>query len=440
MKVIKSKYVFQELFSFIPLKRKFKIIKYNSFLHNKLDLSIIDYKQFFFQLKIEEYNYPNINSYWIKFKNDLNDIIDGNSYKLFINCLSNKKDFILKLNDKDFNIMMNNSNYKDNILIEIKEMEIIPKILLIKDNKLTNKIKKIFKEIFDLYSSNGKMSKSQLIEFMNKIERNDDENINKLYSYDIDKDGYLLIEDFIKYYYDLIKYNIDIVWEDLNNLEYNNFLEKNKIYDLEYLHNHLNEFEEKNILSNYFQIINERIKNICLFSKIDKIFIDYLNIKKILINLKQIEISIINLKIFIELNIICPNIEELSLYINDNFDLNKKEIMNIFNNIKIFNIYIKNKFDLIDLMSEIKDSKIENLKIFDKINKYEKNDSKIILNNIKKIIIDGNNDILFNNIQFPNLEEYELNLCNINENIIIESNDFNSINILFFNILFLIII
>ena len=91
-----------------------------------------------------------------------------------------------------------------------------------------------------------------------------------------------------------------------------------------------------------------------------------------MINLKQIEISIINLKIFIELNIICPNIEELSLYINDNFDLNKKEIMNIFNNIKTFKIYIKNKFDLIDLMSEIKDSKIENLKIFDKINKYEK--------------------------------------------------------------------
>ena len=109
--------------------------------------------------------------------------------------------------------------------------------------------------------------------------------------------------------------------------------------------------------------------------------------------------------------------------------------MNIFNNIKIFNIYIKNKFDLIDLMSEIKDSKIENLKIFDKINKYEKNDSKIILNNIKKIIIDGNNDILFNNIQFPNLEEYELNLCNINENIIIESNDFNSINIFLIKIL-----
>ena len=134
-----------------------------------------------------------------------------------------------------------------------------------------------------------------------------------------------------------------------------------------------------------------------------------------MINLKQIEISILNLKIFIELNIICPNVEELSLYINDNFDFNKKEIMNIFNNIKIFNIYIKNKFDLIDLMSEIKDSKIENLKIFDKSNRYEKNDSKIILNNIKNIIIEGNNDMILNNIQFPNLKEYELNLSNINE-------------------------
>ena len=202
MKSIKSKYIFQELFSFITSKRKFKIIKYNSFLHKKLDLSIIDYKQFFFQLKIEEYN-----DYWIKFKNDFKDIIDENSYELFINCLSNKKDFILSLYDKDFNFMINNSNYKDNIFVEIQKMSIddIPKILLIKDNKLTNKINKILEEIFDLYSSNGKMSKSQSIEFMKKIKRNKDDYINELFSYDRDKDEYLLFEDFIQYYYDLIK-------------------------------------------------------------------------------------------------------------------------------------------------------------------------------------------------------------------------------------------
>ena len=109
--------------------------------------------------------------------------------------------------------------------------------------------------------------------------------------------------------------------------------------------------------------------------------------------------------------------------------------MNIFNNIKTFKIYINNKFDLIYLMREIKDSKIENLKIFDKNNRYEKNDSKIILNNIKNIIIEGNNDMLFNNIQFPNLKEYELNLSNINENIIIKSDDFNSINAFLIEIL-----
>ncbi len=185
MKSIKSKYIFQELFSFITSKRKFKIIKYNSFLHNKLDLSIIDYKQFFFQLKIEEYNYSNIYDYWIKFKNDFKHIIDENSYELFINCLSNKKDFILSLSDKDFDFMINNSKYKDNIFVEIEEMSIddIPKIILIKDNQLINKLNKILKEIFYVYSSNGKMSTSQSEEFMEKIEKNNNHKINKLFSY-----------------------------------------------------------------------------------------------------------------------------------------------------------------------------------------------------------------------------------------------------------------
>ncbi len=64
----------------------------------------------------------------------------------------------------------------------------IPKILLIKDNKLTNKTNKIFKEIYNLYSSNGKMSKSQSIQFLEKIKRNNDIFINELFLYDIFKD------------------------------------------------------------------------------------------------------------------------------------------------------------------------------------------------------------------------------------------------------------
>ena len=42
-------------------------------------------------------------------------------------------------------------------------------------------------------------------------------------------------------------------------------------------------------------------------------------------------------------------------------------------------------------------------------------DMKKMINNIKKIIIEGNNDMILNNIQFPNLKEYELSLFNINE-------------------------
>ena len=41
---IHSKYLIQELFSFIKENKKLKIIKYNLFLLNKLDLSINDYQ------------------------------------------------------------------------------------------------------------------------------------------------------------------------------------------------------------------------------------------------------------------------------------------------------------------------------------------------------------------------------------------------------------
>ena len=54
---IHSKYSLQELFSFISEKRKFKLIKNNVHLNKKLDISIIDYKKYFFQKKNEYYGY-----------------------------------------------------------------------------------------------------------------------------------------------------------------------------------------------------------------------------------------------------------------------------------------------------------------------------------------------------------------------------------------------
>ena len=52
--------------------------------------------------------------------------------------------------------------------------------------------------------------------------------------------------------------------------------------------------------------------------KIDKIFIGYLNENEIFKNVKVIDISVSNFSKFIELNIILPNVTELTFYINKN--------------------------------------------------------------------------------------------------------------------------
>ena len=90
-------------FFYIREEKIFKIIKYNIYLNKKLDLSINDYKEFFFRKKINKYDYIFINDFYIEFKNDFCDIIDYNSYNLFLNGLSMKKDFILNINIKILN-------------------------------------------------------------------------------------------------------------------------------------------------------------------------------------------------------------------------------------------------------------------------------------------------------------------------------------------------
>ena len=72
---IHSKYIIQEIFSFISEKIKFKLIKNNLFLINKLDLSIKDFKIYFFKKIIEKYDYIYINDYYEEFKKNFNLII-----------------------------------------------------------------------------------------------------------------------------------------------------------------------------------------------------------------------------------------------------------------------------------------------------------------------------------------------------------------------------
>ena len=160
-------------------------------------------------------------------------------------------------------------------------------MLLIKDNKLTNKAINTFENIFNLFSINGKMNKQQSINYFQNCGNDEEEweidyRINELFVYDKDEDGFILFQDFIKYYYDLINKDLNEVWNNLEKLEYNNYLNEN--YDLDYLKNNKEEFEESIIFNNFIQLTNLKINKLSLCLKIDEIFIDYLNKKGILIN------------------------------------------------------------------------------------------------------------------------------------------------------------
>ena len=207
---IHSKYLIQELFSYIEENKKLKIIKYNLLLLNKLDLSIKDYKISFYQKIIENYDCLFIKNYYQEFKKeDFNSINDEELKELLLNCLSKNQNFNLSLLDEYFNLMINNLYFKNNIRINIDDLieENIPKILLIKDNKLTNKAIKTFKDIFNLFSIDNKMNKNQyakLVSLTIKEEVNEnDERINYLFSnYNINNDGLLLFEEFLIFYID----------------------------------------------------------------------------------------------------------------------------------------------------------------------------------------------------------------------------------------------
>ena len=118
---IHSKYLIQELFSYIEENKKLKIIKYNLFLLNKLDLSINDYKISFFKKMIDNYDCIYI-YYYEQFKRDFDSINDEELKELLLNCLSKNQNFNLRLSDEYFNLMINNLYFKENIHINIDDL------------------------------------------------------------------------------------------------------------------------------------------------------------------------------------------------------------------------------------------------------------------------------------------------------------------------------
>ena len=458
IKKIHSKYSFQELFSFIPENKTLKLFQINSYFLKNLDLSIYDYKTFFFQRKIHKYTCFDVNDYYLEFLKNFSMVENKEEVDiLFINCLSKNFNFDLKILDKNFDLIINNPYFKKNIRINMDGLSNIkdffnnkiPKLLLIKNNKLTDKAIKVFKEIFNLFSINGNMNKTQGARFMSSIMNiqvnKDNKYVNNLFSkYDMNNDGLLSFQDFINFYLNLIINKIDSVWEHLYLLGYNNLLERYKEIDYNYILNYNEEFEISSCI-NLIKISKEKIYKLSLLMNIDKVFLNFFKNKKILENLKIIDISINNLYQMIDLNIICPNIDELNLKIIEqdleNSNLNRiNEINNIFPNMNILNIEIKIKFNLFNLLKTLENSKIETLKIyfvnFDNDNFTINN--KIILEKIKILEIEiigvNINNFLFhffNYIELPYLREYIINI-DLNEisnqSLTSNNNDYNIIN------------
>ena len=456
---IHSKYILQELFSFISVKRKFKLIKYCNSLKKKLDFSIDDFLKFYVKNKIEKYDFIYVSNYLEKFKNDFNDII--NKKDLIINGISRNINFDLKLVDDNFNIIINDSYFENNVRINLDDLFFfnIPRMIIIKNHRFTEKALKTFKDIFLSFSSYEEMNKNQLqtffIEFLPENNIITELEINDwMLKYDSNRDGKLTFQDFIKLIYEeLILLQPKIIWRSLYKLGYNNLLDKKKEIDFDYLINNINKFEECNkyIICNFGQISKKNIYKLSLFKNIHDDYIKYLIKNQKFNNLKILSTSVSLLNQMIKLKVICPNIEELNLEICDiDFAYNKNDLNILFPKMKKLSLYIRKKFDLFDLMRRLKDSdsQLNTLIIFvfdkyDNVTVYSNIKSKIIFEKIKnlEIYIEDEcniNDFMyqfFNNIQFPYLTKYILNFdfTQINQNIDLNESDYNIINKYFIN-------
>ena len=306
-----------------------------------------------------------MSNYLEKFKNDFNDII--NKKDLIINEISRNINFDLKLVDDNFNIIINDSYFKNNVRINLDDLFFfnIPRIIIIKNYRFTEKALKTFKDIFLSFSSYEEMNKNQLqtffIEFLPENNIITEREINNwMLKYDSDRDGKLTFEDFITLIYEeLILLQPKIIWRSLYKLGYNNLLDKKKEIDFDYLINNINKFEECNkyIICNFGQISKKNIYKLSLFKNIHDDYIKYLIKKQKFNNLKILSTSVSLLNQMIKFKVICPNIEELNLEICDiDFAYNNNELNILFPKMKKLSVYIRKKFDLFDLMRRLKDS------------------------------------------------------------------------------------
>ena len=424
----------------------------------KLNLTINDFSKFYAQNKTKKYHFIYVKNYIEKLKKDFNHII--NKEDLIINGITRNINFDLKLTDEYFSNILNDNYFANNVRINLDDLcnDEIPIMILIKNNRFTEKALKTIKDIFLSFSNKEEMNKAQLyIFFIQFFQKKNDPIIrrevnNCMLTYDSNRDGKLTFDDFSKLIYnELINLEPKIIWKYLNNLGYNNLFEKKKKIDFHYLLNNIEECEgySISIISNFWEITKKKIYKLSLFKNIREDYITYLIDIQKFYRLKILNTSVSLLNQMFKLKAICPNIKELNLEIyNIDFKYNKNELNNPFPNMKKLSVYIKKQFDLFDLIRILKDSQVNTLIIFifdnyQNVISCSEIKTEIILqqiNNLEIYIEDEcniNNCMyqFFKNIQFPYLTKYILNFdfTQINKNIDLNESDYNIINKYYIN-------
>ena len=184
----------------------------------------------------------------------------------------------MKLTDEYFSNILNDNYFANNVRINLSDLsnDEIPRMILIKNNRFTEKALKTFKDIFLSFSNKEEMNKDQLyIFFIQFFQKKNDPIIrrevnNCMLTYDSNRDGKLTFDVFIKLIYnELIILEPKIIWKYLNNLGYNNLLDKKKKIDFHYLLNNIDECEgySISIIRNFWEITKKIYIN-SLYSRI----------------------------------------------------------------------------------------------------------------------------------------------------------------------------
>jgi hypothetical protein len=137
-----------------------------------------------------------------------------------------------EITSKDHAKALEELKITENIRVTKRSDDLIPRVSLTKGCHLTKRAKAVFMEIYNKYSSEGKMDKDNYVEFAkaclgDRTIISSDDKIRKVFNeYDKGNKGYLKEEEFLKFYEVSSVSKEEIVWNNLRGLGYGPDLKK----------------------------------------------------------------------------------------------------------------------------------------------------------------------------------------------------------------------